>query len=493
MSKKLAISLACRFTSLVWLILVFVAVESSENVSLMAANESAPVSPETIRLTLWQGFKFKEVSLLRDNIRQFVEEWNAKNAPRKLEIVESQVPFFDMVQKLRSAALARQVPDIAFVDVNNMVQLIYGGVAQPVDKLPNFPAADIDSFRQKFVPGAYDTNVAVYKGERHLFGIPAQTTTLALFYNKKRFREKAEELRAAGCDPERPPRDWEEFIRYGKVLTEPSRELYGFGMNGSFWFTMPFFTQYGAEFIKRDEKGNLVPAIPSPNALAAIERKANFYLKDGIEAGAWRDGALDPDQGFKNSRYAMVLTGPWMIEDFRSAGLDFGVALIPRVPLDEAKRLQLVPPDTTPDSPLCAKLTAGNVGGMNGIISTTCKHPDVALEFLLFFVSEPIQRRWAEEMGEIPVVLEAQKNLNLSKFPEVPVFIEQINTSKAFPAIPLANIFEPQIFNPEFNLVLQRRATAAEALERIAKLLDQRILQPVNEAEEIARREFSRR
>ncbi|MGB9691214.1 MAG: sugar ABC transporter substrate-binding protein [Candidatus Sumerlaeaceae bacterium] len=446
---------------------------------------------KSVRLTLWQGFKFKEVSLLRENISEFKTKWNAAHPERPLEITESQVPFFDMVQKLRSAALARQVPDIAFVDVNNMVQLIYGGVARPLEELPNFPAKSIDELREKFVPGAFDSNVAVFKGKRHLFGIPAQTTTLALFYNKKRFREKAAELRAAGCDPDRPPRDWNEFIRYGKVLTEPQKELYGFGMNGSFWFTMPFFNQYGAEFIRRDENGELRPAIPSQHALAALERKANFYLRDGIEAGAWRDGALDPDQGFKNNRYAMVLTGPWMIEDFRSAGLDFGVALIPHVPLDEAMRLGLVPPDATESSPEVQKLTAGNVGGMNGIISSTCKDPDVALEFLLFFASTPIQRRWAEEMGEIPVVLEAQKNLNLSRFPEVPTFIQQINTAKAFPAIPLANTFEPQIFNPEFSLVLQRRTTPQQALERIARLLDERILKPVNEAEAIARKEFA--
>lgn len=450
---------------------------------------SAVASASPVRLTLWQGFKFKEVALLRENIAEFQKKWNAEHPDRQIQIIESQVPFFDMVQKLRSAALARQVPDIAFVDVNNMVQLIYGGVARPLDTLPNFPVPSIDEFRQQFVPGAYDTNVAVFRGKRHLFGIPAQTTTLALFYNKKMFREKADALRAAGCDPDRPPRDWDEFIRYAKVLTDPTREIYGFGMNGSFWFTMPFFNQYGTEFIARDENGQLRPAIPSPNALAAMERKANFYLRDGIEAGAWRDGALDPDQGFKNSRYAMVLTGPWMIEDFRSSGLDFGVGLIPRVPLWEAKKLNLVPAEATEDSPAVEKLTAGNVGGMNGIVSTSCQHPDIALEFLLFFSSPPIQRRWAEEMGEIPVVLEAQQNLDLSRFPEVPIFIQQINTSKAFPAIPLANIFEPQIFNPEFSLILQRKATPQEALERIARQLEQRILKPVNEAEAIALQE----
>ncbi|GIX44187.1 MAG: hypothetical protein KatS3mg130_0595 [Candidatus Sumerlaea sp.] len=455
---------------------------------VMAPPVQASEKSQTVRLTIWQGFKFSEVTLLRENIREFVTKWNAERTP-KIEIVESQVPFMDMVRKIRTAALARQMPDIAFVDANAMVQLVCGGVIRPIDQLKSFPAPTIDDLRKKYVAGAFDTNVVYLRGERHLYGLPAQTTTLALFYNKRMFRAKARELEAAGLDPNRAPRDWDEFIRYGKVLTEPAKNIYGFGMNGSLWFTMPFLNQYGAEIVSRNSDGMLVPAINSERAIAALDRKANFYLRDGIEGGAWRDGALDPDQGFLNERYAMVLTGPWMIENFRSSGLDFGVALIPRVPLAEAKALGLVPQDTAEESSAALTLSAGNIGGQNAVISTTCQYPEIALEFLLYFTSEPVQRQWAERLGQIPVLLAAQQNLDLSQFPEVPIFIEQINLAKPLPAIPLANIIEPEIFNPEFNLILQRKTTTRDAVARIERELKRRVVDPVNEAEALAREE----
>jgi ABC-type glycerol-3-phosphate transport system substrate-binding protein len=443
---------------------------------------------EPVRLLLWQGFKYSEVGLLRENVAEFVRTWNSTRTP-KIEIREAQVPFLDMVRKLRSAALARQVPDLAFVDANSMVPLAYGGVALALDTLKNFPAKDIDDLRQRYVPGTFDTNVITFRGERHLYGIPAQATSLALFWNRKMFREKADDLRAAGLDPERAPRDWDEFVRYGKVLTDSKRQTYGFGMNGSLWFTMPFLNQYGAEVVRRDADGRLVSMINSPRAAAALDRKANFYLSDGIEAGAWRDGALDPDQGFKNERYAMVLTGPWMIEGFRSSGLDFGVSLIPRVPLAEAKKLGLVPEDATEESTAAMALSAGNVGGQNAMISTASKHPEIALEFILFFTSERIQRRWAETQGEVPVLLAAQKGLDLSKFPEVPTFIDQINLAKPLPAIPYGSILEMEIFNPDFNLLMLRKATTQQVLENVERVMTARILQPVNEAEALARKE----
>jgi ABC-type glycerol-3-phosphate transport system substrate-binding protein len=454
---------------------------------LLVAGVVAAAPPA--RLTLWQGFKFSEVPMLRRNVDEFVAEYRQKTG-REVVIEIGQVPFSDMVKRLKSAALARQMPDMVIIDANSMVQLAFGGVALPLDTLPNFPAASIDELRARYVPGAFDTNVITFKGERHLYGLPAQTTTLALFWNKGMFRAKAKELREAGLDPERAPRDWDEVVRYGKVLTEPSKNLYGFGMNNSFWFSMPFYNQYGVEIVRRNEAGLLEAAFRGPRAEAAVNRRVGLYREHGIEGGAWREGALDPDQGFLNQRYAMILVGPWQIENFRSSGLDFGVALVPRVPLAEAKALGLVPPDADENSTAAHALSASNIGGQNIMVSTSSKHPDIALEFALHFTSEKVQRAWAEELGQIPILLAAQQNLKLDKFPEVPVFIEQINLAKPLPALPYGAVLETEIVNPEMNLVLQGRQTAAQALERICAQMERRVLKPVNDAEMAARAEI---
>ena len=449
-----------------------------------AGGQEYPTGPE--KLLLWQGFKFEEVTLLRENVAEFTKAWNASH-PWPIEIEIAQVPFNEMVRKLKSAALARRTPDMAFVDANAMVSLAFGNMAVELDKLPNFPGGGIENFREAYVSGAFDTNVITFRGEQHLYGIPAQTTTLALFWNRKRFADKGPELRAAGLDPTRAPRDWDEFIQYGKILTEPAKGLYGFGMNNSLWFTMPFFNQYGTTPVRRRADGMLEAAFATKSGEAALSRKANFYLRDGIEAGAWREGSMDPDQGFANEKYAMVLTGPWMIDQFRGGGLDFGVAMIPRVPLEEAKQLGIVPQDATEESTSTEQLSAGNIGGQNLVVVRKTRYADIAFQFALYFTSEPVQRLWAERLGQIPVLKSAQQGLDLSSFPEVPTFIRQINLAKPLPPLPFGAALETEIANPEMNLVLQGKQSVSQALKNIDGVITRRILTPVNHAELSAR------
>jgi ABC-type glycerol-3-phosphate transport system substrate-binding protein len=178
----------------------------------------------------------------------------------------------------------------------------------------------------------------------------------------------------------------------------------------------------------------------------------------------------------------MILTGPWNIEDFRRNRLNFGVALIPRVPLKEAIELGLVSPDTTPDSPEAAKLSSSSIGGQNIVLLNTCQHPEIAFEFMRYFTGERVQRQWAEELGQIPTYLPAQKDLVLKNFPEVKVFMEQVNLARPWPRLPRSGKIETDMMNPNMNLVLQGRITVEEAMRRVGNELTLRILNPVNDA-----------
>lgn len=443
-----------------------------------------------IELVLWQGFKFNEVTLLKRQIDDFAHDWQTRHGT-SITITAAQVPFPEMINKLKFSALARQTPDLAFVDANAMVPLAFGQIALALDTVSNFPPGGIEGLRPKYVPGAFATNIVSFKGAMHLYGLPAQTNSLVLYYNKKMFSSKAEALRSAGCDPDRAPRDWDEFIKYGKVLTEPAKGLYAFGMNNSLWYTMPFFNEYQVDLVHRRPDGLLEGALKGERAIAAAQRKANFWLRDKVEGGAWREGSLDPDQGFLNEKYAMVLDGPWMIENFRSSGLDFGVALIPKVPMDEARKLGLIDAVADSQSTSVEHLSAGNIGGQNLMVCSRTKHPEAALEFALFFSGEKVQRQWAEELGQIPVYFDAQKNLDLTRFPEIPTFIQQVNLSKPEPPLPYGSSLETEIFNPEFNLLLQGKQSAEQALSRANSHIEKRILKPLNEIEFAERRRRS--
>lgn len=451
------------------------------SISILMASCSKGVTEENseydIVLEIWEGFKFEEHELFQEICRDFEKQYEQETG-KKILLNPSRVPFDDMITKLKTATLAGTTPDIGIVDALKVIELAYGDVVLPLDTLEGFKGT-IDETAADYIPAAVGSNIVHVRGERHIYGLPAQTTCLALFWNRKIFRRYENELREAGLDPNRPPEDWEEFIAYGRILTNPEDGIYAFGMRNSLWFTMPFFNLYEATFVEI-QGDEYISTIDSERAAAALHQKVDLALEYNIEGGAWKAGAKDPDQGFLNESYAMVLNGPWNVEKFKSSGLDLGISLIPRITKDKAISVGLLSENST-DEEYNEKITSSsNVGGQNIVIFSTCKHPEAAYEFLRYFTSRVIQKKWAEKLGQIPVRLDAQENLDTSVFPEIETFIKQINLAKPMPPLPLYGTLEMDVFNPEIDLVLNRKKSVEEALENIDRALQSEILSKVN-------------
>lgn len=446
-------------------------------ISLCAAGDEAR-PPKEISLQIWEGFKFEEHTLFLEICRQFEKDWQSTKG-QVVKITPFRVPFDDMMTKIKTATLARTTPDIGIVDALKVIELAYGDVVISLDTLTNFKGT-LEQEAAQYIPAAIGSNIVNVKGVTHLYGLPAQTTCLALFWNRKLFRRYAEQLRAAGCDPNRAPQDWDEFVQYGKALTHPQDGVYAYAMRNSLWFTMPFLNIYNAKFVEM-RGGKYISVIDSPLARAAIHQTVDLYLVHKIEGGGWKAGAKDPDQGFLNESYAMVLNGPWNVEKFKSSGLDLGLALIPRPSKRQALAAGLLPPDASDDDYNQKIKSSSNVGGQNAVVFATCAYPEIAYEFLKFFTSREVQKLWSEKLGQIPVRLDAQQGLDTSVFPEITTFIEQINLAKPMPPLPLYGTLENDVFNPELDLVLNGKRSVEDALKSIDRSLKDRILKKVNE------------
>jgi multiple sugar transport system substrate-binding protein len=449
-------------------------------------------APEGVKvLEVWQGFNFEETALFREIMKDFEKEYEAKTG-QKLEVRVQYVAFGDMFTKLRTAALARMTPDIAFMDSIKVTELALGQALVPIDELESFRKryGSLEKAREEFVPASFDAGVVNRLGEEHLYGMPVQTTTVSLFWNREIFRQRASALRAAGLDPTRAPRDWEEVEAYGRVLTDPPR-VYGFGLHGSLWFNFTIFNMYGVDFVQYDEEGKAIATINSPRGLAALQRIQSL-VASGVEGGAWQRSALGPEPGFLNDLYAMVLTGPWNVENFTNAGKDFDIAMIPAPTMEEVRRLGLEPrlPGGDPDDP--RTYSSSNVGGQTGVILRLCEDRDLAFELLEYFTSEPVQRRWASSLGQIPVRKAAWENLDTSKFPFMPKFMQQLATARRIPQIPLYGVLENDLYNPEIDLLLNNRQTPEQMLRRMENGMNQKIFDRINESLEAAKRQSAR-
>ena len=406
-------------------------------------------------LTIWENYNTEEHDVFVKLAKDF-EPLAEKQFGERVRLNIQRVPFDGFLSKLKTAALTHTTPDIARVDIGDMPTLAFGKALYAIDQMEGFEGPDLPTFTKKFVQAAIGSDLITIGKETHLYGLPDQTTCVALYRNREIFRKYAQKLAAAGLNPNDAPKTWEEFIRYGKVLTDTPAQVYGFAMDNSLWWTFPFFNTYAAPFFSIDN-GIWRFRLTEDPGVQALQLKVDLYKKYGIEAGAWQAGAISPDQGFMNGKYAMILSGPWRLETFRQAGVDYEVSLIPAGPAG----------------------TSTNVGGTDMVIFRKTKHPKESLAFLNFISSTTYQVGWSRALNQIPVRHEAIEIVAPTAAPALRVFMRQMQAARPRPNIPNYGILET-ICNAEMELALKGIKTVPQALQSMGELIDRKLLVQLN-------------
>ncbi|CAN5294289.1 sugar ABC transporter substrate-binding protein [soil metagenome] len=451
--------------------------------------EAAREIPKDAKVvTLWHGFTGEETTVFKQIMLDFEKDYE-KRTGQKVIVDVQYVSYGDMVTKLRTAAMAKLTPDVAFMDSIKVTDMAFGRALVQMDSVDAFKKkyGTIAQGREEFVAASYDAGIVNRLGEEHLYGLPVQTTTIAMFWNREIFRQRADQLRKAGVDPNRPPKDWDELFVYGKALTDPQTKLYGFALSRSLWFQFPFFNMYEAPWVSYDAQGLVHSTIDSPNTRRALQRIQDI-ANSGVEGGAWRTGGLAPEPGFTNKRFAMIITGPWMVKDFTNAGMDFDIALVPAPSMKEVKELGLKPKLEGGDPADVSSFTSSNVGGQTGVILRNCKDRELAFEALDYFTSEPVQRQWASSLGQIPVRRSAWKDLDTSKFPFLPKFMAQLSSARRIPQIPLYGTLENDLYNPQIDLLLNNSQSADSMTQKMKASMDDKLFLRINEQAEATRK-----
>jgi multiple sugar transport system substrate-binding protein len=376
-------------------------------------------------LAFWHTYNDLEEKILKDVIK----EWEAQNASFTIRPVR--IPFDGHKPKLRTALTVGQGPDMARVDWSFVCELARKNAV-----------VDLETFNFSQIRGQYlkaPLETGLIDGK--YYGIPDQTTCVAMFYNKKMFVD-------AGLDPMVPP-TWEKFIEVGKKLTDSSRGQYAFAMSNTLWWNLPFFNTFGAKIISADGKKS---ELNSDKAIAALELMASLVNEHKIEAGAWRPGAISPEQGFVNGKYAMILMGPWNLAKFNNTKMDYGVGLIPAGPAG----------------------TSTNVGGTDTVIFKHSPYAKECYDFLTFFTNAKNQARWCSELNQLPINLGAYDLVEFEN-EHLKTFMEQMKHARVNPVVTSYGLLEDMV-NPEMEAVLSGQKSAKEALTSAAVKIEERIL-----------------
>lgn len=237
-------------------------------------------------------------------------------------------------QKLMTAIVGRVPPDVIYQDRFSVSDWAHRGAFEELDP---FIARDKDRdpstpTREKYYAAAWDE--AAYEGKQ--YAIPYPMDDRVLYYNTRLFRENADALRAAGLDPNRPPRTWSEVIAYGKVLTQfdPKTKALsraGFIPNfGNSWLYLYSF-QTNSSWLSKDGR-TCTMACPETEEslkfmLAGYEALGGYAEAQKFQS-TLKGGA---DDAFITGRIAMKIDGDWIINDLAKYGqnLEFATAPAP--------------------------------------------------------------------------------------------------------------------------------------------------------------------
>jgi multiple sugar transport system permease protein len=245
-------------------------------------------------------------------------------------------------QKLMTAIVGNVPPDVVHQDRFSVSDWAKRGAFLPLDDLIARDVAAGDPY----VPRAEEYYEAPWMEAQfngRQYAIPTSADNRTLHWNKRVFRESAADLRAAGLDPERPPRTWSEVLAYSRVLTrfDENGNLTRAGWLPNFgnsWLYL-FAFQNNAEFLSPDGR---VCTLYTPESEEALQFMVDGYdLLGGYEEamkfqGTFRGQEHDP---FFTGQVAMKVDGDWVFYGIArfAPNLEFGAAPAP-VPDDRFYR-----------------------------------------------------------------------------------------------------------------------------------------------------------
>ncbi|MEH7073098.1 ABC transporter substrate-binding protein [Neobacillus drentensis] len=277
-------------------------------------------------------------------------------------------------------------------------------------------------------------------GGKH-YTIPLDIHPLVMYYNKDLFK-------AAGLDPEKAPTNREEFVAAAKKLTDSSKNQYGFVIP-TLWpnqFIFPtLLFQNGGELMK-DGK----PNYNSPEAVEALTFYRDLIQKEKVSPeNVQQDGEVTL---FLQGKNAMHLNGPWMMEQWDKAGINYGVAPVPQ---------------------LGTKQQAVYANGHNFVVPATVKDTkklDGITDFLKYVAGNTME--WAKS-GQAPASKAIyEQSEEFKKMKQQPIVASEFQYAKFAPVV--ANW--GQLSDPlwaEVNLALLGKKDPQKALDDATKKAEQ--------------------
>jgi len=381
---------------------------------------------EMNRIVIWHQMRVEDRMVLEGQLKQFM-------AVHTGVVVEQ---IFKETEELRSgfivAAIAGQGPDLVYGPADQVGPFEVMGIIKPLEGMFDKEYLDL------FIPQA----VTFYKG--HLYQLADKLGNhLTLIYNR--------ELLPA------PPTTDLELIEVGKTHT---KDLDGDGRPDQYalawnytepYFFIPFMTGFGG-WVMTDEGYPTLDSKGTIDGLKFIRDLRDKYRMIPNEADYNIADAL-----FKDGKSAMIINGDWSWAGYKKAGINFGVAPLPKI---------------TSTGIWCAPMVSPRGFSMN--INVKREKQALLVELLKFLMQPDLQMQSARQLWSMPT----RKEVVRSEFVQMNEILRnsaiQIERGRLLPMVPeLRAIWDAM--RPSYQAVLGGSKTPEQAARDMQDLAVRKI------------------
>jgi multiple sugar transport system substrate-binding protein len=395
-------------------------------------NQKPADEDEKVKVDFWT---FWGSEIRRPVVEKIVEDFN--KSQDRIEVTHTFVPWGDIWTKELAAIAAKSPPDVVINDIN--ATALRGKKNQAMN-LSEF--LEKDDISGDFYPELWEATL--YEGDS--YGIPFNTDTRILYYNKDAFEE-------VGLDPEKPPTTWEELEEYAEKLDKKdgnSYERIGFyplwGVASDVWM----LNADGTNYFDSDGEVNIDTDV-NRDTLDWLVKWREHYGENTINA---YQAQIDSQQGnpFFNGKLGMFINTPTFYTQIRdyAPDLDFGVAMLP---------------ERTEGS---GHTSWG--GGFVAEIPEGSKNAEEAWEFIKYLTGAEAQEYWAvknfDNVANIEAAENAAKSEELSEIDRMvyQMAVDNMDQTLLTP-VPVNAPDFINLINPELDAVLLGKKTSAEGLQ----------------------------
>jgi len=357
------------------------------------------------------------------------------------------IPWQESEKKVLTAVISGNPPSL----VSQFVPLVKWASRMALRPLDDF--IEKDNYDTKvFYPALMEE--MVYKDR--VFGLPQATAAYALYYNKDLFR-------AAGLDPERPPRTWDELEQFAGAMDSMDVEgrIQRMGYLPDWDNLVPSIMQtslimaweLGATLISNDgEEAQLDDERMARSLQWVVDYYENYDIK---RVRAFRGTfGYDAQHCFISEKVGMFIGSNYIMDNLKRyrPDIDYGVATIP-IP-------QLGDP------------TASPAGVFWYAIPRNASHPEAAWEFMTFSTQAEIQLEAMMHTKEnlFPSNRLTAQDSFFQDDPRMRIFAEQMEFAHSPSVVPLAHeVFWRELNMNAVDMVMDKTVTVEEALARSNK------------------------